>query len=208
MLIDVVGNLGRDAKDPASRAPLRALGAELKLVLASARRSLRADKELLPTVREKLGSVQRDARAWQFNDDGWSLLATALERVVRNARAAFDIASESRSDEDLHEWRKQIKHVDYALAMIVDMRPGRLGALGEDAHRLAADLGDDHDLAVLTERLAGHSAADHSALSEMIRARRAELQDRAFTIGERLLFACKPKAFVSILEKDWRRWRG
>lgn len=207
MLIDLIGHLARDLKDPASRVALRSLAAELKRELASTRRSLHADAQLLPAVREKLRGVERDTRAWQFDDDEWSLLATALERIVRNARAACRTACASRSDEDLHEWRKQVKHVDYALAMITGIRPGRLGALGEDAHRLAADLGDDHDLAVLTQRLATGSARRHTALAAMIRSRRAELQDRAFTVGERLLFAKKPKAFVRVIKADWSRWR-
>ena len=80
-----------------------------------------------------------------------------------------------------------------------------------ELHQLGDQLGDDHDLAVLRERLqqepsalSDRSAAD--ALAKLIDRRQDELQKKALTLGERL-YADKPKQFTRQLHCHWQEWR-
>jgi hypothetical protein len=71
--------------------------------------------------------------------------------------------------------------------------------MADEFHHLADYLGDEHDLAVLRERLS------ESAMP-LIRKRSEELQNKAFALGERL-YADKSKTFLSDLEKHWTQWQ-
>ena len=89
------------------------------------------------------------------------------------------------TDETLHEWRKRVKDLWYVLDILQPIRPAFTKRRGEEAHKLADDLGDDHDLAVLRQVLSDledrhgvHAARD--VILPLIDRRRAELQQDAF----------------------------
>jgi CHAD domain-containing protein len=126
-------------------------------------------------------------------------LAHGLRRVYRNARRAFARANENPSVENLHEWRKQTKYLWHALRLMEASEE-----LSDAAHELSRVLGDDHDLAVLRRALAadpttfgGHARL--KALFARIDAKRLELEQRAFALGQ-LLFAVAPAAFAARAE--------
>ena len=83
---------------------------------------------------------------------------------------------------------------------------GPIGELADEFHHLADYLGDEHDLAVLRDRVVapatGMSETGCSALKTLIDRRRQELQDKALTLGERL-YSDKSKAFVHRMQKVW-----
>ena len=87
--------------------------------------------------------------------------------------------------------------------------PKRLKALSKRTHRLADLLGDDHDLAVLADYVAGHpqcfdDESARQALITVLQRRRAVLQRRAFALGGEL-YAQSPKQFVAAIERGWRK---
>ena len=93
--------------------------------------------------------------------------------------------------------------------MLTPVATGPVGELADEFHHLADYLGDEHDLAVLRERVgtpAGLSETAASALKTVIDRRREELQDKAFALGERL-YADKSKTFVQGLQKQWTGWQ-
>jgi hypothetical protein len=72
-----------------------------------------------------------------------------------------------------------------------------LKAAADESHRLADLLGDDHDLAVLADRLAvspPSTGVDMETVATLIGERRAELRDQALLLGRRV-YAEKPKAY-------------
>jgi CHAD domain-containing protein len=128
----------------------------------------------------------------------WPLLADGLRAVYRRGRRAMRVAARQPTAECLHEWRKQVKHGWHALELLERAWPKPMRALAREAHRLSDRLGDDHDLAVLRERLAA-AAIDELARRRAlaaIDARRRELQQSAFRLGERL-YAESPTRFVA-----------
>jgi CHAD domain-containing protein len=110
--------------------------------------------------------------------------------------------------ETVHEWRKRVKDLWYQLRLVRKAWPDQLDPLAEDAHALADQLGDHHDLTVLAADLAGREElAESGVLAALIERRQSELLDAALKLGARL-YAEKPKAFERRLGSYWAAWRG
>jgi CHAD domain-containing protein len=155
----------------------------------------------LPAKRltEIKGALKRSmtrARAWPPEAEGWDCIATGLSDTYRRARRALRHARADRATDDLHEWRKQTKYLWHQLQILTPLATGPIGELADEFHHLADYLGDEHDLAVLRERVAA------PALKTLIDRRRQELQDKALTLGERL-YSDKSKAFVHRMQTVW-----
>jgi CHAD domain-containing protein len=148
-------------------------------------------------------------------EHGLPLLARGLKRTYRRGRKAMTQAYEDDTVEAFHEWRKRAKYLGYHLGLL---RPGWPKLLKEQEKAVKALqrlLGEDHDLAVLAERLNalgnpesgshGDSEAELALRAEMSRQSRL-LRRRARGIGE-LVFAEQPKAFRQRVGTYWRHAR-
>lgn len=147
------------------------------------------------------------AQAWKPALGEWDCLATGVKKTYGGARRALRNARVERATDALHEWRKQTKYLWHQLQALTPLASGAIGELADEFHHLADYLGDEHDLAVLRDRVTapGMSETAASALKALIDRRREELQDKAFSLGERL-YADKPKKFVRRLTKHWSAW--
>ena len=95
-------------------------------------------------------------------------------------------ARKSRSDEDLHTWRKRTKDLYYALNLL----SGKDRASVKKLKHLTSNLGDDHDLAFLQQHASSQRAGRaHSALSHRAAKKRKPLQKKTFRKGSKLLDA-------------------
>jgi CHAD domain-containing protein len=163
----------------------------------------------LTQIKTALRTSMRRTQAWRPSVGEWDCIATGLGATYRRARHALRSARTGRATDDLHEWRKQTKYLWHQLQAVTPVAAGPVGELADEFHHLADYLGDEHDLAVLRERVAaptaGMSETAASALKALIDRRREELQDKAFALGERL-YADKTKAFVHMLTKYWSEW--
>jgi hypothetical protein len=107
----------------------------------------------------------------------------------------------------VHEWRKSVKNLWYQARLLEPAAPSALDPLIETLDHLADALGDDHDLAVLVERLAGdphrYGGALHAIRAvEIARAEQTVLRRPAFRLGA-TIYAETPKAFVARIESYW-----
>jgi CHAD domain-containing protein len=148
-------------------------------------------------IKAALEASSTRAAAWQLDAEGWDCIATGLRATYRRARRALRHARKDRATEDLHEWRKQTKYLWHQLQLLAPLAAGPIGELADEFHHLADYLGDEHDLAVLRERVGASGE-----LRTMIDARRNELQEKALALGERL-YADKSKPFVQRLAAYW-----
>lgn len=173
----------------------------------NARRHLNRSETILPHVRVALRTLHRDAERLSPDADGWRLIGAAVRQIYARARRAYGKVLSERSDESLHEWRKQVKHLWYMLQIMTPMRPSYVDQCAALAHRLTELLGDDHDLANLQLWLTSLSPgpASMGPLLMLIDRRRYELQDRAFAIGECFLTR-KSKRFSKSVRRLWRDW--
>lgn len=122
-----------------------------------------------------------------------------LEHAFKKARSAFAVAKRQGTDESLHEWRKQTKYFANQLEILLPLGPKRFDKSQRHATQLADCLGDDHDLAILTEQISRHPEGAHPPASNAevpgaearrliraVRRRREKLQRRAMRLGRRL----------------------
>lgn len=131
----------------------------------------------LRAIRERLINLSR------VDSEAASVIAGA-KRVYKAGRKALWEAR-SRDDQALHEWRKQANYLLNQLELMQTVFNARFKKLHHRAGRIAAALGDDHDLSVLIGKLRPREASERS-LRKRIRKRRRKLQARAFRQGKRL----------------------
>src|SRR5262249_51428072 len=141
-------------------------------------RAFRNGNAMEPVLRA-LRSARRRAGGWSFERDGWSALRPGVRRVYRSGRKVLAVARAEPRDENLHELRKQAKYLWQELEILASIAPGMLRARAARARRLSDALGDDHDLAVLRQRLS-HAPArvprtTIAAVSRLIDVRRESL---------------------------------
>lgn len=146
-------------------------------------------KEMITQVRDALGDIA-------FGD-----IETAIEglrQVYRKGRRAFERAHRKDSAARRHELRKQAKYLRVALDVIdvPDYEHAR-----DRARQVASWLGEDHDLAVLRDRIEGNGVKPEPGDERWLRRikdRQEKLQRKAFAKAEKL-FDEKPKEFVAKL---------
>ncbi|WP_435009688.1 CHAD domain-containing protein [Tundrisphaera lichenicola] len=149
------------------------------------------EQEVLPTAISALRKARRRIGRWDLRGGDSGPLA-GLKRSYKRARAAAEIASEARSPEAFHEWRKRVKDLGYQVRAITET-----GDLDARLRQLGEALGDLHDLDILEATL------PYSVLGPIrstIEARREQL--RSFTLGRAVeIFAEKPAIFARQLSR-------
>ena len=157
-----------------------------------------------------LRTSRRRIVATRIRTDGWPEIGAGLCRVYRAGRKAMKQARKTPAPECLHEWRKQAKYLWHQLQLLEPMSPGPIGALADQMKKLSDYLGDDHDLAVLREKVIAHAdkfprPGGPAALLALIDRCQDRLRARAFFVG-RGIYKDPPAAFTERFERYWRRW--
>jgi CHAD domain-containing protein len=168
------------------------------------RKRVLEDEQALAHVAQVVGEAIPRLEALKVRGKGWSALEGGLRRVYRAGRKSFAVAREEPTVENLHEWRKQAKYLWHELEVLHGCDPVIMDGLAEHAHQLGDLLGDDHDLAVLHDTLAG--AVDAGTLLNLIQRRRGELQRAAYEMGHRV-YADRSADFLASIGRPFRRWR-
>ena len=160
--------------------------------------------ELGGELTEGLRAVERRIDCWPLDDAGWSVAREGISRAYRRGRRAFAKADAEPTTENLHELRKRVKDLWYQERLLRPAWPAVLGAQADEAHSLSDLLGDDHDLAVLAERLRDEPPTDEAdAVLGLIEQRRDELLGQIRALGRRV-YAEKPKPFRRRLSRYLR----
>ena len=158
------------------------------------------------------GATLTALRAADQRIDAWarakvrpSDLVKGMVRTYADGMAAMEKAREAPTNETLHEWRKRVKDLWYEERLIHDAWPAVLKARAAEDKVLSELLGDDHDLAVLSERLPELPVVV-GELPHVIALRREALQAEAFGLGARI-YAERPKDFGRRVDA-WLRAAG
>ncbi len=212
VLLQALQSLWRDERSLRSSAAVAELARALHGAQVSAQARLQSGQVRGP-LRHALKRAERRARHWRVGRHGWAVLGPALRRVYRTGRRCTPSARSVPPDETLHEWRKQVKYLRYALEMLEPIAPGELRALERRAHNLSDHLGKAHDFALLAEHALAYGVA-HSAVQDdglrallrIIQERRKRLASSALMEGE-LLYQDRPRSLQRRLAHEWRHWR-
>lgn len=156
-----------------------------------------------------LHRVRESVDDWEV-DGGFDAVEGGVAKTYRRAQEALTAAEEERTAEAFHEWRKRMKYLWYHTRLLSRSAPGILGPLVDEFDDVSDALGDDHDLAVITEVLdAGieefGGPTQVGAVLDMARSASAELRERARRRGARLLVE-EPEAFTARLRGYWGLW--
>lgn len=160
----------------------------------------------IASVLEALRAAEGRVAAWPLDDAGWEPVLEGLARAYARGRKAFAVARAEPTPELQHAWRKRAKDLWYQQRLLAPAWPSVLGAQADEAHALSELLGDDHDLAVLTARLAAPAPlspavdAERAALLALVEHRSGELRTAAAQLGRRV-YAESPKAFARRLAR-------
>jgi CHAD domain-containing protein len=171
-----------------------------------ATRAIHSGDARIDHAKALLGAARNGVKRWQL-PDGFEAIAPGLERSYRRGRRALRDAVARPTDEHVHEWRKSVKNLWYQMRLLEPVAPSALTPLIESLDQLGEALGDDHDLAVLVERLASDPHHFGGALHairaiEIARAEQAVLRRPAFRLGA-TIYAEKPAAFVARFGVYW-----
>jgi CHAD domain-containing protein len=168
-------------------------------------------KELMATIGTLRAVKQRLEALSGPQLDQPAALCIALERAYKSGRMAFAEVKRRPTDECLHEWRKQTKYFANQLEIVLLLSPKRFSKRLRRSLRLAEHLGDDHDLALLNDKIfqyakGPNAASRNDAVEELISRiahRRKTLQAKARRLGRRL-YATKPRRIREKIEKSLR----
>jgi CHAD domain-containing protein len=136
---------------------------------------------------------------WNLVDHNFDTLAPGLQRIYRQGRRRYARVkrAHARNPEDIHDWRKRVKGLYYAL----DMLGGTNAKQTRRSERLGEVLGEEHDLWMLAGYVEqrphafGDDIAARKTLLELAERRRARLRTRALRMGARL-YERKPGDFT------------
>jgi CHAD domain-containing protein len=146
---------------------------------------------------------------WPVDSSGWSMLGPALKRIYKRGRRPLPTARPRPTDRSLHEWRKRVKYLRYALEILAPLRTRRLARLARQAEELTDRLGEAHDLAMLAQRARSLAKRDHIDLQPLLSTidrRWARLTLDALRRGEQL-YQARPADWERMLPRHWRRWQ-
>ncbi len=165
---------------------------------------------LLAELAERLEKHRESIADWRFSEKSFQAVLDGVGKTYDRACNCMETAFQEPTDENWHEWRKRAKYHWYHTRLLRSLWKPVMKARSSELDRLADDLGDDHDLAVLMDRLREQpdefgGAETIEALTPVVKARRKQLKKSARKRG-RLLFAESPKRFIKRLEKYGEIW--
>ena len=106
-------------------------------------------------------------------------------------------AETSLATPDLHRWRKAVKDLWHLLVLARKRLPRGMGPIADRLQRLSELLGQDHDHAVLAEKLALSPTGDPALMRQLalIARERRRLESEAFALGA-AVYRKRPRRFV------------
>jgi len=190
-----------------ARSTVRGLTGALPAAMASASATQPSDPEAALTglvlTRKRLARASLPAR-------NWTPLGTGLRSIYQDGQQLMPGTADLVSVEALHEWRKQVKSYWHALEVFAPVRPTPIRRTIDSARRLADTLGEDHDLALLADKLRVSAAEVQGGpvldLLDAIGRRQRRLRRRALEIGS-ALYAEAPAVMEKRLRRYWQQWR-
>lgn len=156
-------------------------------------------------LEEALGN----SASWPALPRDWKGLRRGLRRTYSKGRRIAKCNARHATAESLHEWRKRSKDLRSQLDVIAPLQHASLQNMADRLHALTDQLGEEHDLVVLRERLrsdtSGVKGSGREALEKRIAKRRAKLRRKALKAGKKA-FAERPARFAARLRAYFSRW--
>lgn len=207
-MLEVLDKLSEHFSDQLSQDAF----ASVRLHLNRASRARKASRRSAMTIAARsLREARKRIEDWPAAGHDQSL-ALGLRRVFKQGRRTFKAAHDDPKVKGFHEWRKQVKHLLYQARVLRPIWETVMKALHAELKMLSEYLNEDHDLAILKEKISeqlsdAENRTEIEALVALIDQRRHDLETSASLLGAKL-FAEKPRALASRCEAYWQAWRS
>ena len=168
------------------------------------------DKKALAEVGRMLTSARAQVAKWPTNEEGFHAVNCGLKCIYKKGRLLVAEAQAAPTIETFHTWRKRVKDLLYQVRLFKPVWPAMLKKLADELEKLADYLSEDHDLAILRQRVLRQSPEDRTqlkALVALIDQRRGELELDANRLGTRL-YVDSPNTFVRRFKVYWGAWHS
>jgi CHAD domain-containing protein len=150
-----------------------------------------------------IADMRRHLARWNLVEHNFEALAPGLQRIYREGRSRYTRVKRehARNAEDVHDWRKRVKSLYYALDMLGGASAKGARNATRRAERLGDLLGEEHDLWLLAAYVEQHTDAfgedtsSHETLLKLTERRRERLRERSLNLGARL-YERKPGDFT------------
>jgi CHAD domain-containing protein len=148
---------------------------------------------------------------WPLETDGFAALGPGLKKTYRAGRQALKSVREDPRPESYHELRKLVKDHWYHIRLLESVWTGAMTAYEKSLKDLETWLGNDHNFAVLRERIVAEPAfygekKDIDLILDLIGKYQNELRLQSVSLAERI-YEEKPGAFTLRMEHLWDTWR-
>jgi len=163
------------------------------------------DGKDLEWVRETCEEIREQMSELHPKHGGWRAMEAGLRRVYTHGRKAAEKPIGALSDEDRHEWRREVKDLWNFARMLEGVKPGKMRQFILELDTLAELLGDDRDLCLLERHLRERGWLT-SGLEKMIHQGRDALYSELSRLGA-ILYEDKAREFVGRVKKWWKGWR-
>jgi CHAD domain-containing protein len=224
------GLIERHPKKLGRRGAIVRLRGQLVAERDAATEDARYDSLARAEVVEELRALRGRVLEWKLpRREGIGTVEPGLRTIYRQGARRRRRAMRAKNDTGraMHQWRKRVKDLRYAAAMLDHRHPprgprsgpqtghARIRRLARRADELGELLGEEHDLGLLSERLeAGRRRGDgprlevggrtRAILLKTIARRRKRLRREAIRKGERL-YRRTPKRFVRRVGDSYAR---
>jgi len=195
VLLEVVKEFERTKAGKRQPRPL----AQIRDTLLNQRRRLLRNVQTERTRRsvcKPLEEAHDRISRWRLPFDTHRIITLGLKRIYRKARKSAKIARTEKSDQTLHEARKQAKYLATATQILDPDKRGRIANIARAADKVAKRLGDDHDLSVFLAELPRQP--NSKDLAAKVAQMRRKLREKALKRTQKL-YKAKTKAFVARL---------
>lgn len=172
----------------------------VRRALERARLEARTELRLLNAARDSMVCLIAAAarmRKWRLDQSDTTSVCRGLQRIYQRGRKALAIACADPTNENFHEWRKQVKYLGQSMEGWKTSSANGMKKLVRRANQVAEYLGDDHDLVVFEERLEKFDSPHpiRPSITRNIAGRRSDLREQSLRKGRRL-FQAKPRSFI------------
>jgi len=149
---------------------------------------------------------------WSLSGDDFKIIKNNLQRIYEQGRKYMYAVFSEAVKENVHEWRKRVKDLWYAMRILSNIWPEIMSPLVALLGKLSDALGDANDLFLLKERIISNQSKfkDDQHTRELINfidRRIIDLLREARSIG-RKVYSEDSRFFVGRMQNYFEIWRS
>lgn len=167
---------------------------------------------VLKEAASSLSKASKRVKSWPLRTDGYAAIGPGLRQTYRAGREALARAGKDPKAVNYHQLRKRVKDHWYHIRLLEDLWTGVMVAYEKSLKDLETWLGDDHNLAVLRDKVVAEPSffgadRDIELLVDLIDKRQKDLRDRSVSLAARV-YEEKPRDFERRMHHLWDTWRN